>query len=181
MAPTPPTVRPVADVATTAEARAADAAIRRAMADSANWPSYGRDYTNRRYSPLTQITPATIGNLKLAWVYHTGITTAFEGSPIVVDGTMFLSTPMNHVVALDAASGRKKWEYVHQYRTTADCCGPVNRGVAVYGGRVFMGTRGRAAGGARRERRGAWRGTSRSATTSRAITSPGRRSPFAAR
>ena len=128
------------DVATTRATVDADAAIRRAMADSANWPSYGRDYTNRRYSPLAQITPATIGNLQLAWVYHTGMSTAFENSPIVVDGTMYVSTQMNHVVALDAATGQKRWEYVHQYRTTADCCGPINRGVAVYGGRVFMGT-----------------------------------------
>jgi hypothetical protein len=58
----------------------------------------------------------------------------------VVDGTMYVSTPLNHVVALDAATGAKKWEYAHEFDVTVHCCGPVNRGVAVYDGRVYMGT-----------------------------------------
>lgn len=118
----------------------ADAAIRRAMADSTQWPSYGRDYSNQRWSPLTQINAGNVARLAPAWVYHTGIVNAFEASPIVVDGVMYVSTQRNHVVALNAANGRKLWEYAHQYGTTTDCCGPINRGVAVYGGRVFMGT-----------------------------------------
>ncbi len=123
------------------DAREADAAIRRAMADSANWPSYGRDYTNRRYSPLRQITPGNAGQLALAWKYETGIHHSFESSPVVVSGVMYFSTPLNHVVALDAATGQKKWEYAHEYDgPTVHCCGPVNRGIAVYGDRVFMGT-----------------------------------------
>ncbi|HEY9507364.1 MAG TPA: PQQ-dependent dehydrogenase, methanol/ethanol family [Gemmatimonadales bacterium] len=123
-----------------ATARDADAAIRRAMADSGSWPSYGRDYSNRRYSPLRQITPANAGQLTLAWKYETGIDYAFQASPVVVDGVMYISTPLNHVIALDAATGRKKWEYAHEYDgRTIHCCGPVNRGVAVYGGRVYMG------------------------------------------
>ena len=129
----------IAHVAPSASA-AADSAMRAASADSNNWPSYGRDYTNQRYSRLAQITAANVGQLQLAWHYASGIVSAYETSPIVVDGTMYITTPLNHVVALDAATGAKKWEYVHQYRTTADCCGPINRGVAVYGGRVFMGT-----------------------------------------
>ena len=121
-------------------AREADAAIRRAMADSGSWPSYGRDYTNRRFSPLRQITPANAGRLTLAWKYETGIHNSFETSPLVVDGVMYFSTPLNHVVALDAATGQKKWEYVHEYDgPTVHCCGPVSRGIAVYGGRVYMG------------------------------------------
>jgi PQQ-dependent dehydrogenase (methanol/ethanol family) len=118
----------------------ADAAIRRAMADSAAWPSYGRDYSNRRFSALAQITPSTAGRLKPVWTYRTGVPHAFETSPVVVGGTMYLSTPLNHAVALDAATGQKRWEYVHKLGTTVHCCGPVNRGLAVYGGRVFMGT-----------------------------------------
>src|SRR5512140_3278509 len=120
--------------------QSADSALRAAMADTSDWPSYGRDYTNQRYSKLGQITAQNVGQLQLAWHYANGIVSAYETSPIVVDGTMFITTPLNHVVALDAATGVKKWEYVHQYRTTVDCCGPINRGVAVYGGRVFMGT-----------------------------------------
>ncbi|CAN5882328.1 methanol/ethanol family PQQ-dependent dehydrogenase [soil metagenome] len=119
---------------------AADRAIRTAMADGASWPSYGRDYTNQRYSSLAQVDTTNVSRLALAWDFRNGIVSGYETSPIVVDGTMFISTPRNHVVALDAATGAKKWEYAHQYATTIDCCGPINRGVAVYGGRVFMGT-----------------------------------------
>jgi PQQ-dependent dehydrogenase (methanol/ethanol family) len=109
------------------------------MADSGAWPSYGRDYTNQRYSPLTQLTPANVGGLKLAWSYKTGIPRAFETSPIVMDGTMYISTPLNHVIALDARTGQKRWEYAAKLGETVHCCGPVNRGVAVYDGRVYMG------------------------------------------
>jgi PQQ-dependent dehydrogenase (methanol/ethanol family) len=117
----------------------ADSAMRAAIADSANWPSYGRDYTNQRYSPLTQITPANVKELSLAWKYKTGIPHAFEASPVVVNGVMYVSTALNHVVALDARTGQKKWEYAPKLGTTVHCCGPVNRGVAVYGNRVYMG------------------------------------------
>jgi alcohol dehydrogenase (cytochrome c) len=122
-----------------ANAQQADSAMRIALADSSSWPSYGRDYTNQRFSPLAQITPANASGLKLAWQYKTGIPHAFEASPVVVNGTMYVSTPLNHVVALDAATGRKKWEYAAKLGTTVHCCGPVNRGVAVYGGHVYMG------------------------------------------
>jgi alcohol dehydrogenase (cytochrome c) len=118
----------------------ADAAIRRAMADAGAWPSYGRDYSNRRFSPLDQITPANVGRLAPAWTYRTGIPHVFETSPVIVNGVMYISTPLNHAIALDAATGRKRWEYAHKLGTTVHCCGPNNRGLAVYGGRVFMGT-----------------------------------------
>ena len=78
--------------------------LRLAMADSASWPSYGRDQSNQRYSPLRQIGPDNVGRLRLAWSYHTGIPHAFEASPVVVGGTMFVSTPLNHVIALNAAT-----------------------------------------------------------------------------
>lgn len=118
----------------------ADRALRAAMADSSSWPSYGRDYTNQRYVRLTQITAANVASLRLAWKYKTGVPHVFQTSPVVVDGTMYISTPLNHVIALDARTGAKRWEYVHQLGITVFCCGPGNRGVAVYGGRVFMGT-----------------------------------------
>ena len=111
-----------------------------AMADSTNWTDYGHDYTNRRYSPLAQITPDNVSRLRPAWIDHSGIPHASENGPVVVDGVMYFTTALNHVVALDAATGQRKWEYVHQYRTTTDCCAAVNKGVAVWGGKVFMGT-----------------------------------------
>ena len=120
--------------------RGAEAALVTAMADSANWASYGRDQTNQRYSPLAQITTSNISALQPAWRYKTGVPHAFEASPIVLDGVMYVSTPLNHVIALDATNGRKLWEHAETLSTTVHCCGPVNRGVAVYGGRVYMGT-----------------------------------------
>jgi PQQ-dependent dehydrogenase (methanol/ethanol family) len=119
---------------------AADAAVTAAMRGGQAWPSYGRDYSNQRFSPLTGITAANAGGLQLAWHFHTGINQAFEASPIVLDGTMYISTAMSHVFALDARTGALKWEYVHPLRTTVHCCGPVNRGVAVYDGKVYLAT-----------------------------------------
>ena len=117
-----------------------DAALRAAMADSTQWPSYGRDYTNQRYSPLAQVTTANAAQLELAWHFKTGLAESFENSPLVVGRTMYVTTPMNHLFALDAKTGAKKWEYVHPLGTTTACCGPVNRGAAYYGGRVYMAT-----------------------------------------
>ncbi|HEU4642981.1 MAG TPA: PQQ-dependent dehydrogenase, methanol/ethanol family [Gemmatimonadaceae bacterium] len=121
-------------------AEEADRALRAAIQDSAQWPTYGRDYSNRRWSPLAQIDTANVGRLQLAWVHRSGIPHASESGPIVQDGVLYISTALNHVFALDARTGKKKWEYAHQYRTTVDCCAAINRGVAVYGGKVFMGT-----------------------------------------
>ena len=110
------------------------------MADAGKWPSYGRDYTNQRFSPLAAVTTANVGQLAVAWTYHTGIIESFETSPIVVGRTMYVTTAKNHVVALDAATGAKKWEYAHPLGRTVMCCGPNNRGVAYSHGRVYMGT-----------------------------------------
>ena len=82
----------------------------------------------------------SIRDLKPAWHYATGIRQAFEASPVVIGNVMYVSTPLNHVIALDAKTGRKLWEYAESLGTTVHCCGPVNRGVAVYAGRVYMGT-----------------------------------------
>lgn len=129
------------EVATNASAyAAAQQAHLRAMADSTQWANYGHDYTNRRYSPLTQINRSNVGQLTVAWINHSGIPHASESSPIVLDGVMYITTALNHVLALDATTGKKKWEYVHQYSTTVDCCSTNNRGVTVYDGKVYMGT-----------------------------------------
>jgi alcohol dehydrogenase (cytochrome c) len=120
----------------------ADSTIRAAMSDPRAWPIYGRDYTNRRWSPLTQITTRNVAQLQLAWVNHSGIPHASETNPLVVDGVMYFSTALNHVLAVDARTGEKEWEYVRDYHghTVVDCCSTNNKGVAVYGGRVFMST-----------------------------------------
>jgi alcohol dehydrogenase (cytochrome c) len=124
------------------DTRRADSAQRAAMADAREWADYGRDFTNQRWSPLTQINGGNVGQLRLAWVNHSGSPHASETNPIVVDGTMYFTTALNHVLAVDARTGAKKWEYAHDYhgRTVVDCCSTNNKGVAVYGARVFMAT-----------------------------------------
>lgn len=120
----------------------AQRAHEKAMADPAQWAAYGRDYTNQRWSPLTQVTTSNVGQLQLAWVHHSGVPHASETGPVVVDTVMYFSTALNHVFAVDARTGKTYWEYVHDYQghTVADCCSAVNKGVTVYGGRVYMGT-----------------------------------------
>lgn len=117
-----------------------DARLRDAAQDTGNWLSYGRDYGQQRYSPLTQINRETIGRLVPKWIYQTGTTASFQATPIVVDGVLYLSMPFDHVAAIDAASGRELWRYEHQRRTPKMCCGPASRGVAVAYGKVFIGT-----------------------------------------
>jgi glucose dehydrogenase len=108
---------------------------------NAEWPSYGRDYTNQRFSPLKQINRDNVANLAPAWQYKSGINATFQATPIVVDGVMYLSLPFNHVVALNAKTGQQLWRYEHARRADYKmCCGPANRGVAVSEGKVFIGT-----------------------------------------
>ena len=109
-------------------------------AEPDDWPLYGRNHANHRYSPLEQIHRGNVAELELAWRFDTGRVGSFQATPIVVDGTMYLSTPFNDVVALDAASGVPKWRYRHALTKAKTCCGPANRGVAVAHGRVYMAT-----------------------------------------
>src|SRR5690348_16577782 len=83
------------------------------------WPTYGNDPGGTRYSPLSQIDRATVTQLRMAWTYRTGEAggappyahIAFEATPLMVDGTLYLSTPYNRVIALDAATGAERWAY----------------------------------------------------------------------
>lgn len=105
------------------------------------WPSYGRDYSNQRFSPLTQINRENVAQLAPRWTYHSGVKATFQATPIVADGVMYLSLPFNHVAALDAKTGKELWRYQHNRKKDYPmCCGPANRGVAVSNGKVFIGT-----------------------------------------
>ena len=121
-----------------------DAMLKNARSNGSNWAIYGHDYTNQRFSPLAQITTANVGSLKMAWMYQTGISRlgSFENSPTVVDGVMYVTTPYNTAMAVDARTGQQIWRYEHKPSITAPiyCCGPNNRGVAISGNSVFMGT-----------------------------------------
>jgi glucose dehydrogenase len=107
---------------------------------NADWPLYGRTHDNQRFSPLKQINIDNVDKLKLAWRFSTGKSGSFQTSPLVIDGVMFLTTPFNDVIALDAQSGKEIWRYRHQLRTKDFCCGPANRGPAVSNGKVFSVT-----------------------------------------
>jgi glucose dehydrogenase len=112
-----------------------------AQAQAGEWPSFGRDYANQRYSPLKQVDRTNVAKLDIAWKVKTGVSASFQSTPIVVDGVMYVSLPYNHVLALDARTGKQLWRYEHQRRQDWKmCCGPANRGVAVGYGKVFMGT-----------------------------------------
>src|SRR4029079_1028409 len=117
-----------------------DARLLQAHRDVSNWLTYGRDYGNQRFSPIAQINTTNVGRLAPRWVYQSGVASTFQTTPIVADGVMYLSLPFNHVVALDAKSGKELWRYQHKRRTEKMCCGPANRGVAVAYGKVFIGT-----------------------------------------
>ena len=106
--------------------------------DHANWLSYGQGYSNQRYSNLNQVTQSNVEKLTPAWIYQTGILGTFPTNPLVVDGTMFITTPFNHVVALNAVTGEEIWRYKHKQSQASLCCGSHNRGVAWGYGQVFM-------------------------------------------
>ncbi len=106
-----------------------------------NWLLHGRTYSNDRYSPLTQIDAANVRGLAPVAIAQTGYTASFETTPIVVNGVMYVSTPMVNakqaVIAMDATTGRTLWEATHDVGTHQICCGPENRGVAVAYGKVY--------------------------------------------
>ena len=106
-----------------------------------NWLTYSGNYASTRFTPLAQITPANVRNLKLQWVYQSPVAGNWQTTPLVVDGIMYLTQRLNDVVALDAATGRAFWTY--RYTPSADrvvCCGANNRGLAILGNTLYMGT-----------------------------------------
>ncbi len=112
-----------------------------ASKDAQNWMIYGGDYFSNRHSPLTQITPANVKNLTMAWAYQSPTTGSWQPTPLVVDGIMYLTQRPNDVVALDAATGRVFWMYRYNNANEIGvCCGANNRGLAILGDTLFMGT-----------------------------------------
>jgi quinoprotein glucose dehydrogenase len=107
-----------------------------------DWPVYGHDSGGMRYSPLTQITRENVAQLKVAWTFHTGDISdgsggrkrsGFETTPILVDGTLYLTTGFNRVIALDPETGKQRWAYDPLVEQAADYGdGMINRGVATW-------------------------------------------------
>src|SRR5689334_8567966 len=112
-----------------------------AASDPKNWIHSNGSYAQTRYYPGSQINAGNVGKLKPAFVFQTAVLESMETAPIVVNGVMFLTTSFNHVYAIDAATGEEYWHYKHKMGPiTTYCCGPNNRGVAIDGDRLFMGT-----------------------------------------
>src|SRR5215469_11996123 len=106
-----------------------------------NWLTYSGDYEGRRFSALDQINKDNVKNLAPRWVYQTGALGKFETTPLVVDGILYGSAQDNRTFALDARTGRPIWQYQYIYPSDVRmCCGRVNRGLAILGDKVFLGT-----------------------------------------
>ena len=120
-----------------------DARINNAESEPGNWLAYGRDYEEQRFSPLTQINRENVDRLGLAFELDLRGWDALEATPIVVDNTMFFTSTFSIVHAVDAKTGKEIWQYdpmVPKDFIRRACCGPINRGVAVYQGKVYVGT-----------------------------------------
>jgi alcohol dehydrogenase (cytochrome c) len=115
--------------------------LNRAAGDGNNFLHANGNYNQTRYYPASQINTENVNDLRPAWIFQTEVVDSMETSPIVVNGIMYVTTAFNHVYALDARTGQEIWHYKHAMGpVTTYCCGPNNRGVAVAGDRVFMGT-----------------------------------------
>ena len=111
--------------------------------DGANWLSYGRTYDEQRFSPLTTVNDANVSQLGLEWSSDLDTARGQEATPIVVDGVMYITTAWSMVKAYDAATGKPLWSYdpeVPRSKLIDVCCDAVNRGVAVYQGKVYVAT-----------------------------------------
>jgi alcohol dehydrogenase (cytochrome c) len=106
-----------------------------------NWLSYSGGYQSQRYTSLKEVTPANVKNLELQWAFQQRSLEKFEATPLVVDGVMYATQAPSDVVALDATTGRVFWTFSANVKAESrTCCGRVNRGVAILGDNVFVGT-----------------------------------------
>ncbi len=118
-----------------------DEALENAPNDSKNWLSYGLDYSEKRFSQLSEINATNVKELGLAWVYDLHTKRGVETSPLVVDGIMYATGPWSKVYAIDVRNGQEIWTYdpeVPKETGRKACCDVVNRGAAMYKGKVFV-------------------------------------------
>jgi len=132
----------LSSMAAQSPAQVDDARLRNADAESGQWFTVGRTYDEQRYSPLTQINTQNVSRLGLAWYYDLDTNRGQEASPIVVDGVLYVTSAWSKVYAFDAKSGRLLWQYdpkVPGQVGIKGCCDVVNRGVAAWKGRIYVG------------------------------------------
>jgi PQQ-dependent dehydrogenase (methanol/ethanol family) len=112
-------------------------------AEPHNWLTHGRDYGEQRFSPLDQIKTSNVGSLGLAWHWETGSLRGHEATPLIADGVLYVTSTWSKVHALDAGSGTELWTYDPQVSkerwARQACCDAVNRGVALWGDKVYVG------------------------------------------
>ena len=111
--------------------------------DPANWMTYGRTYSEQRFSPLSRITVDNVKQLGLAWYADLDTNRGQEATPLVIDGVLYVSTAWSMVKAFDAKTGMLLWSYdpaVPRELGVKGCCDVVNRGVAAWKGKIFVGT-----------------------------------------
>ena len=124
-----------------AQAQVTSDQILRASSAPQNWLTYNGNYNSQRYSALTQITAANVSQLESKWVLQDQVFGAWQSNPLVVDGVMYLTERPNDVMAVDAKTGKVFWLY--RWTPSQDarvCCGANNRGVAILGDTLYMGT-----------------------------------------
>ncbi|MDG2174769.1 MAG: PQQ-dependent dehydrogenase, methanol/ethanol family [Gammaproteobacteria bacterium] len=140
--PTEGTASPATSAPAPVAANVTDDALINAANDAEEWLSYGRDYGETRYSPLNQVNFSNVAELGVAWTYDTGTFRGLEATPLVHNGVMYASGSWSVVFAVDARTGEELWRYDPQVdRSTGwkACCDVVNRGVAIYGDKIFVG------------------------------------------
>jgi PQQ-dependent dehydrogenase (methanol/ethanol family) len=140
----PPTRTVYAPLPAGANVNVTDSMMLNAASDQNDWLLHGRTYDNQRYSPLKQITVDNVNSLNLVALVQTGMTASFETTPIVANGVMYITTPVvNHkmiISAVNASTGERLWDVTYNLGAFQICCGPVNRGVAVGYGKVYVVT-----------------------------------------
>src|SRR5262249_33330020 len=109
--------------------------------NASDWLHANGSYAQTRFYPGAQINKTNVSKLRPAFIFQTAVNESMETAPIVSNGIMFITRSFNHVYAVDAVTGKEFWHYKHKMGpVTTFCCGPNNRGVAISGDRLFMGT-----------------------------------------
>jgi PQQ-dependent dehydrogenase (methanol/ethanol family) len=131
------------DTAAPAPRAVDDARLRGAAGEPQSWLTYGGTWAEQHYSALDQVDADNVAELGLAWSFDLQTERGVQATPLVADGTLYVSAPWSVVYALDAATGELRWRFdpeVPRSWTRNLCCGVANRGVALYGGNVYVGT-----------------------------------------
>jgi len=120
-----------------------EARLLSADSDTANWMTHGRTYDEQRFSPLNEVNSENVAELGLDWYFDIPTHRGIESTPLIIDGVMFVTGSWSTVFALDAKTGEQIWAYdpeVPRIWGKNACCDVVNRGVAAWGNKVYVGT-----------------------------------------